>query len=348
MEKIPYLGQTLTRWRVGNSTFLAMPEKGARLMNWNLTLGDGSVRDVIYWPELANVENVHLTRGGNPILFPFCGRSFDNGEIHFWRDAAGVRRPMPIHGIARQGEFEVTRLDARGFTARFVPGDEARASYPFDYEFTVTYRFESFGLTCELRLTNHGAEPLPWSAGHHFYFALPWSEGSTRADYLMRLPAGKHLRQSPTGELIAGPAVGLEEPLTNPALIDTFHTDLRGHEIVFGEKGRSGDVTVRIGTEPAPPPEATFTTWTLADDSPFYCVEPWMGPPNAAETKVGLHLVPPGKTEAFTVTVGVKVGFPLRFSGNPAYCRHGASPPRSWPTLWAWAASRCCWFAPWP
>src|SRR5688572_26732456 len=54
MEKVSYQGQTLTRWRVGNSTFLALPERGARLMNWNLTLGDGSVRDVIYWPENAD------------------------------------------------------------------------------------------------------------------------------------------------------------------------------------------------------------------------------------------------------------------------------------------------------
>ena len=50
MEKIPYLGQTLIRWRVGGSTFMALPERGARLMNWNLAMGDGSVRDVIHWP----------------------------------------------------------------------------------------------------------------------------------------------------------------------------------------------------------------------------------------------------------------------------------------------------------
>ena len=48
MEKVPYQGQTLTRWRVGNSTFLALPEKGARLMNWSIALGDGSVRDVLF------------------------------------------------------------------------------------------------------------------------------------------------------------------------------------------------------------------------------------------------------------------------------------------------------------
>jgi hypothetical protein len=51
MEKIPYFGQTLIRWRVGGSSFLALPEKGARLMNWSLEMGDGSVRDVVHWPD---------------------------------------------------------------------------------------------------------------------------------------------------------------------------------------------------------------------------------------------------------------------------------------------------------
>jgi galactose mutarotase-like enzyme len=306
MEKIPYLGHTLTRWRVGPSTFLALPEMGARLMNWNLTLGDGSVRDVVCWPELQSLADVHKVRGGNPILFPFCARSFDQGEIGFWRDAAGVRRPMPLHGVARQGKFSVIREDARGFSARFEPGEEARACYPYDYEFTVTYRFESFGLACEFTLKNLGAEPLPWSAGHHFYFTVPWSEGAKREDYLIRIPATKRLRQDPAGQLIPGPALGPEESLGNKALIDTFHLGLRTNEVVFGEKGKPGDVTVRLGTDRTPAPEATFVTWTLADDSPFYCVEPWMGPPNSPATKLGLHLVPPGQTQGFTVTVGVK------------------------------------------
>ena len=89
MEKVPYLGQHLTRWRVGQSTFLALPEKGARLMNWNLTLADSSVRDVIYWPEIDKLDDFATVRGGNPILFPFAGRTYDRGEIYFWRDAAG-------------------------------------------------------------------------------------------------------------------------------------------------------------------------------------------------------------------------------------------------------------------
>lgn len=307
MEKISFQGETLTRWRVGQSTFLALPEKGARLMNWNVTLGDGSVRDVIYWPENADLADFAKVRGGNPVLFPFSGRSFDRGDIHFWRAADGLRRPMPIHGLARQGAFKVVHTDARGFTALFLPGLEARESYPFDYEFTVTYRFEPFGLICEFGLKNLGEQPLPWSAGHHFYFTVPWTEGATRHDYLIRIPATKRLKQDhASGRLLAGPALQTDERLTNPALIDTFHTALRSNEVVFGEKGRPGDVIVRLGAAKVPPADATFVTWTPADDSPFYCVEPWMGPANAAEHKAGLHFVTPGDTGKFVVSVHVK------------------------------------------
>jgi len=306
METISYLGQTLRRWQVGSSTFLALPEHGARLMNWNVTLGDGSVRDVIYWPEINSLEQFHRIRGGNPILFPFSARTFDRGEQNFWRAPDGIRRPMPQHGFARQGTFKVVWLDARGFAAQLVPDAEARDCYPYDYEFVVTYRFESFGLACEFTLKNLGQEPVPWSPGHHFYFTVPWHEGSTRADYLIRIPATERLKQNATGQLVTGPQLQSDEKLSNPALIDTLHTRLKSNEVRFGEQGRSGGVVIRIGTEKIPPTDTTVVTWTADDQSPFYCVEPWMGPPNAPEHHRGLQLVTPGETATFTVHLKVK------------------------------------------
>ena len=99
-------------------------------------------------------------------------------------------------------------------------------------------RFEPVGLSCEFALKNLGATPLPWSAGHHFYFKLPWSAELTRSDYVILIPATKRLKQDATGGLITGPQLKTEEPLDNPALIDTLHTGLRGPNVVFGEKGR--------------------------------------------------------------------------------------------------------------
>ena len=306
MEKVPYLGQTLTRWQVGNSTFLAMPERGARLMNWHLTLGDGSVRDIIYWPELKTLDDFHKVRGGNPILFPFNARTFDKGEIGFWRDPSGERRPMPMHGFARHSECNITRMDARGFSVMIVPDEAAKAVYPFNYEFTVSYRFSPLGLTCEFTLKNLDTQPIPWSAGHHFYFTIPWGEGLTRADYAIRIPSTKTLRQDAAGQLIAGPALKPEEPLSNVALVDTFHLGLKSNTIIFGQPNTPGHVAVKNGAAAVPSPETTFVTWTPDAQAPYYCVEPWMGPPNAPETKVGLHWVQPGQSQSYVVEIAVK------------------------------------------
>jgi len=305
MDKVPYLGHTLTRWQVGSSTFLALPERGARLMNWSIRLGDGSVRDVLYWPEAGSLDNFHRVRGGNPVLFPFNARTFDRGDIHFWRDPDGVRRPMPMHGLARQGEFRVTHDDATGFTALFLPGEEARACYPYDYEFTVCYRFQPLGLICELSLRNLGTVPLPWSAGHHFYFTLPWTEGLSRKDYSIRIPATRRVRHDPNGSLAPGPALKEVENLANPDLIDTIHLGLKENTVVFGERGHAGDVILRIGTNKTPPPDVAIVTWSESESAPYFCVEPWMGPPNAPENKTGLHFVAPGLTQTFTVAIAV-------------------------------------------
>lgn len=307
MERVSYLGHDVLRWQVGSSTFLALPEKGARLMHWHVTLADASTRDVIYWPELKSLQDFHKVRGGNPILFPFNARTYDKGQIHQWKGPDGVSRPMPMHGYARQGQFELVRCDARGFAAQFVPDAASKEGYPFDYEFTVSYRFEALGLACELSLKNLGKTPIPWSAGHHFYFAVPWNEGLKRSDYQIKIPAGRTYRQeATTGEMVPGPMLAPVESLGHKELVDTIHTHLQHQTVSFGPAGLPDTVSVKLGTSKVPAQDAAFVTWAPDAESPFYCVEPWMGPPNAAEHKLGLHWVAPGQTQNFVVEIAVK------------------------------------------
>jgi galactose mutarotase-like enzyme len=42
------------------------------------------------------------------------------------------------------------------------------------------------------------------------------------------------------------------------------------------------------------------TTWTQSGDSDFYCVEPWLGLPNAIHNNLGLRRLEPGQTETAT------------------------------------------------
>ena len=307
METIDYNGVQLHRWNCGPSTYLARPELGARLINWNLRMADGSVRDVIHWPEATRFENFAHIRGGNPILFPFCGRTFHKGQIGLWRDQKGAVRPMPNHGIARDGHFEMVSIDESGFTAELQPDEEAKAAYPFNYRFTVRYAFEAVSLKVFLRLDNLGDDPILWSAGHHFYFALPWHAGLRRNDYRFELPAKKCFTHAPDGSLLpVDKGWDRDTSFGNPANSDRIYTRLKGDTAVFGPNGGEEDIGIRILSD-----SDTYSTWnafvvwTESPNSPFYCVEPWMGPPNSPEHGKGLHAVGGGESATFGVEVSL-------------------------------------------
>ena len=110
MESIIYQNQEIKRWDVGPSTFLALPEKGARLLNWHINMSDGSVRDIIHWPEEVDTENYTQTHGGIPILFPFAGKCYDSGNEDHWRYVRKVLS-MPQHGFAKNSNFRIRSMD---------------------------------------------------------------------------------------------------------------------------------------------------------------------------------------------------------------------------------------------
>ena len=99
----------------------------------------------------------------------------------------------------------------------------------------------------------------------------------------------------------------MDRPGANPdRVLEEPREKLRHNAAVFGPIGAPGEIAVRIGSARVPSPEATFVTWTLADDSPFYCVEPWMGPANAVENKTGLQWVAPGQSQSFIVDIAIQ------------------------------------------
>lgn len=307
METIDFQGVPLRRWTCGPSSYLARPELGARLMNWNLRMADGSVRDVIHWPEGTDWTNFAKIRGGNPILFPFSARTFHKGQIGQWKDAQGTVRPMPVHGFARGGQFETLALDETGFTAELKPDAAAQAAYPFNYRFTVRYVFEAVSFKVYLRLDNLGDEPILWSAGHHFYFTLHWHAGLRRSDYRFEIPAKKCFTHAPDGTLRpVDKGWEQDNSFGDPANSDRIYTRLKGDTAVFGPNGGEEDVGIRIlGDSDTYSTWNAFVVWTESPDSPFYCVEPWMGPPNSPEHGKGLHAVGGGESATFGVEVAL-------------------------------------------
>ena len=274
---------------------------GCRLMEWTVATATGD-REVLYWPKDTGDTPFAKIRGGNPLLFPFSGRSFDRGVIGAWRDSKGRQRPIPIHGFARQGMFRTSLQSETELTAVLEPDEQAMQAYPYEYEFHVTYRL---AFAVSLSLTNHGAEPIPWSAGHHFYFNLPWHKGATRADYQLNMEYRKCAYHGPDGKLIMEKDRESCHNLDDPRLIDRIHWELRHNRVSFGPKGGEEDIHILIGDKTIPMKNHSLVTWSESETSPYYCIEPWMGPPNAAEHGKGLHWVNPGESSSFDVEVSL-------------------------------------------
>lgn len=306
MDIIENNNNTLFRWQCGASTFAAQPKLGARLMSWQLKDSRGNDRAIIYWPQIANTDPFYKTRGGNPILFPFSGRSFYKGRRKSWLDPEGNIHPMPIHGFARSGLFDLVENSENGFTAEFQPTEDDNLSYPYQYRFNVIYEFEERSFKVTMTLENLDRQPIPWSAGHHFYFTLPWKNGTSREDYHFKIPAEQCFSHSPDGSLAPIASFKSEDSFGNYENNDRIFTRLNGDCAHASLKNSDETVRVRIlqDTNTASP-ENAFVIWSESEGSPFYCVEPWMGPPNSAEHGRGLHTVHPGEIARFAVEVSV-------------------------------------------
>jgi len=305
MQVIDYKYIKINQWRLGPSTFRAWPAVGARLMDWQIAVAGQAPRPIIHWPADADLSKPAKIRGGNPILFPFVARTYDKGQIGFWQAPDGSRRPMPMHGFARDGHFTISRADETGFTAILAPSAAAQEAYPFNYQFLVTYEFFELSFKVHLELENRSSQPIPWCAGHHFYFRLPWHAGLQRKDYVLRVPAKKAFHHAGDGHLEPVKDFLPESSFADPLNVDLIRCKLKSNLTTFGPKNDEENISIRLGSDPVPAPWASLVTWTENETSPFYCVEPWMGPPNSPEHEKGLHWVAPGASEKFSVEVSV-------------------------------------------
>jgi len=303
MEIVEVNGVQLYKWNIGPSSYLVNPIDGARLLNWYISLADGATRDIIYWPENAPLggDKIGEVYGGIPVLFPFCGASFANGKKGFWKTPKGELREMKMHGYALDGTFEVIMTTDFGFTAKFLPSAKCMEAYPYDYEFTVNYRFSDLSLSCELSLVNNGSEKMPWGAGLHPYFTLPWHKGATRKDYRLLHDAKKACNILADGSFAP---IGVEKnSFGDVEMFNRIHTHLKTGIVKFGPKSGEEDITLKFGGGGKPDVGSCVVTWAESETAPYYCVEPWLSMPNTASSP--RHFVEPKSQKSFLVEISL-------------------------------------------
>lgn len=299
MTHISFDQQEVLELRGPRASLLVAPQFGARLLHWAV-----DDQPVIYWPEHADWSNPARVRGGNPVLFPFIGRHFIDGEMGAWRTPQGAVYPMPLHGFARDLPFSY-QVDDSARTVRMSLSDTpaTRAAYPFGFRFEVAYRLDGNALEVEFITHNTGDVPLPYYAGHHFYFALP---AHLRADTVLGLPRNRRQFQSAGGA--PSPAIPGQQQyrLDDPEIMDRFHVLENQGAVTIHTPALGRTITLDVDRGlPDSVPWYAVTTWTERPDADFYCVEPWLGLPDAIHHGHGLRWIAPGRHERAALRITV-------------------------------------------
>lgn len=212
----------------------------------------------------------------SPVLFPMVGNLRGGRTV-----IDGKEYAISKHGFARDNEFEVSRVTEKSASFTFKSNEMTRRSFPFDFEFTMSYTLTEEKLEILYEVTNKSNIPMPFCIGAHPAFACP-GEGKSFSDYRLVFEE-KETVSSP----VLNTKIGMfengrriwrlknsdEYPL-NYSLFDddcVYFPNLTSQKVSLLDKENKG---VRVSWEGF----NSLGVWTPAGKkAPFVCLEPWCG-----------------------------------------------------------------------
>lgn len=249
------------------------PSFGCNLFSW---ISGG--REVFYKPAEFTGKMKQFYAGGNPILFPAVGRTWDcsQGEpVLGIYEVYGEKSKlsMPLHGILTLTEWSrVECIESPESVlvsyALMVPDIVKELSFPFDLELTQTFALTPNTLEMNARIRNTGSKTAPYAYGLHPYFVLPNIE---RESVSLELPSSTQLVLDkrllvPTGETKPTPSkFNLEKGME----YDCVYGSLTGKCATLNDAGDGRRVVVEFD-------ENIENIVVYADSkTPAVCIEPW-------------------------------------------------------------------------
>lgn len=249
------------------------PDWGCNIFSW---IVDG--RELMYVPDGYPEAAFKITGGGNPILFPSVGRTWDHslgGPVAGPWHLAGSEKvyTMPSHGIVYLSRFEMVEeaVEAGLASAAYrlnVPTKVHAENYPFRVGLTQRFTLKPGCVDLEATIINEGDVPAPVAFGYHPYFRIsnPRREGVT-----VRLPVAKRLALTKETVLLTGESEPTDGVLRlDPDLYyDQAYGEPTGRRMSLID-WRAGHAIHVDFDESA---ELFFAY--APDGAEFFCIEPW-------------------------------------------------------------------------
>jgi len=249
------------------------PGWGCNLFSW---VAGGEER--MYCPPDYPAGAFKITGGGNPLLFPAVGRTWDltgtepvqgryrlHGSDRDWH--------MPSHGILFLCDFrksdEWRTDDGLAVAYEAIVPDSVRAeNYPFDVSYAQRYTLRPGHVEMEATATNRGETPAPAAFGYHPYFRIS-SPARTGVRAILPVRTRLLLMEDtvlPTGETEATDGVLDLEP---DVYYDLAYAGPTGRRMSLLDREAGSAVHVDFGYW------AELFFAYAPDGAGFFCIAPW-------------------------------------------------------------------------
>jgi len=273
-----------------------VPEIGAAVSSLIMP-GPAGPQELLYREPSFWDKGSEKTRGGFPFLFPICGRLERDREAGAYAYAGRVYR-MAIHGFGMRLPWTVVDDGSESeLVLELRDTETTRLQYPFEFKVALRFRADCGTLVIEQEYANIGDKAMPYYAGFHPYFCTPEAGKGKEKTKIDFEPAccfayNERLTDLAGEKDIPVLPASVSEPSVNE-LLARLGGENRGTKLILPDGLMIHMLAEGVDDADMFPYVQLYTS----PEMPFFCVEPWMGFPNALNTVCGVRWVDPGKSE---------------------------------------------------
>lgn len=218
-------------------------------------------------------------RGGVPFIFPICGRVTQGGrEGVYVYD--GKEYVLPIHGLSAYEKWEVLHHDKHSVELILKSNARTLSLYPFRFAVILKWRVENKKLMCHQQYRNLESEKvMPFYAGFHPYFLTP-DVHAGKEKMMIDFKAVKRLKYNTTLTDVVGEQAMINTPISIMDPVVNEQLFLLGADTCARLSYPDGEALAMTASDDL----FSYLQLYHESDQPFFCVEHWMGFPNAMNT----------------------------------------------------------------
>lgn len=239
-------------------------------------------------------NNPHIP-GGWPFLFPICARIERMGkEGDYLYD--GKIYHLPIHGFGPRLPWQVEKFATDSITLMLKSTEETLKNYPFRFQVKLNYQVKNKEFICTQKYINLDDKALPYYAGFHPYFLTPpVNQGKEKVILNFKPKRGFIYNEHLTDLIGEKENFNLPSSITNPELNEQISELGEDKEVTLSYPD---GLKISLSTENENNPDLfRYLQLYHQVNEPFFCVEPWMGFPNALNTVLGVRWIAPRQSE---------------------------------------------------